>query len=154
SWQIKDRIGIVYYYTSNFEDALRYLQEAVTITQQHKKLNEKSHAPLSDIALLYGREGNFQEALVYYKKAYEIVKDQGEDSAKKRIASNMADAYIKTNQVEIGLELLKEVENIKGEPHINFLWNSIYIEVLIAKGELLKAKNYAESLYKDSGLGE
>src|SRR5690554_5297465 len=148
-WHIKNRIGTIYYYTSNFEKALRYYQESLTITQKHKELNTKSHTPLSNIAVLYGREGNFQEALIYYKMAYDIVKDKGESSEKKRIASNMADAYIKTNQLDKGLELLKEVEDLNGKPHINFLWNTIYIEVLIANEELLKAKNYAESLYED-----
>jgi len=152
-WDIKNRIGNIYYETSSFGEALSYFNEALAITEKDKKLNEKSNHPLNSIAVLYGREGKNKEALEYYKKAYEILKNK-KGSSRKMVASNMADAYIKTGEVEKGLELLNEVKNDEGSPVVNFLWRSIYIEALIANGQITEAQKIAEPVFAELTLEE
>jgi len=147
-WDIKNRISHIYYDTSSFGEALSYAQEALSITQKDKKLNEKSYYPLNSIAVLYGREEKNKEALEYYKKAYEIIKNK-KGSSRKMIASNMADAYIKTGEVKKGLELLDEVKNDEGSSAVNFLWQSIYIEAFIANGQITEAQRIAEPIYSE-----
>jgi len=145
-WLIKSRIGSIYYNTSSFGEALRYCQESLAITQKYKELNTKSYHPLNIIAVLYGREGENKKALEYYKRAYEVIKDE-KGSSRKMIACNMADALIKTNEIEKGLDLLNEVKNDEGSSAINFLWQSIYIEALIANGQIVEAQKIAEPIY-------
>lgn len=147
-WDIKTRIGSIYYYTSGFGEALSYYQEALSIIQKIKKLHEKSFSPLNCIAVLYGREGKYLTSIEYYEKAFEIIKNK-KGSSRKMVASNMADAYIKTGQVKKALELLNEVKNDEGSDVINFLWQSIYIEALIATGKISEAQKIAETIYSE-----
>lgn len=147
-WDIKNRIGSIYYHTSGFGEALSYYRQALEITEKDKELNEKAHYPLNSIAVLYGREGKYLNSLEYYKKAYEILKNK-KGSPRKMVACNMSDAYIKIGEVEKGLELLNDVKDDEGSPVVNFLWKSIYIEALIANGQIAEAQKLAEPVYAE-----
>lgn len=147
-WDIKNEIGQLFYFTSGFGDALLYYQQSIDIIKKDETLSEKATYPLNGIAVLYQRERKYDEALKYYIKAYEVVKNKS-GSWRKLVASNMADAYIKTNEVEKGLELLNEVKNDKGKRTSNFIWQAIYIEALIANNQISEAQNIAEPMYAE-----
>lgn len=147
-WDIKNRIGVVHFNISNFGEALSYLQESFAITQKNKELKENAAPPLINIGLLFAVEKKYEEAIHYYKKAYDAVKNR-EGAIKKHIACSMAEAYIKTNQVEKCLEVLDEVKGEEGKPQINFLWQALYIEAIFKSGQVLKAKDMADSLYDE-----
>jgi len=147
-WYVKNQIGMIYYYISGFGDALSYYQESLAIIEKDKTLNEKATYTLNRIGILYGQEGKNKEALKYYEKAYEIVKNQS-GSWRKQLASNIAEAYINTDEIEKGLELLNKVKNDTGTRVSDFLWNAIYIKALIANNKISEAQKITEPFYAE-----
>ncbi|MFA7688396.1 MAG: tetratricopeptide repeat protein [Moheibacter sp.] len=150
---IKNRIGTIYTYLSSFGEALEYYQESFSIAQQNSELYEKASSPLANIGLLYAREKKYEDALYYFIKAYNLVKDT-DDALKKHIAVLMANVYNRTNQPEKSFEILNETKEDVDNSVINFIWKAAYIDALYTKGEVIKAENEAKQLYAELNDGK
>lgn len=150
---IKNRIGTIYTYLSSFGEALEYYQESFSIAQQNSELYEKASSPLANIGLLYAREKKYEDALYYFIKAYNLVKDT-DDALKKHIAVLMANVYNRTNQPEKSFEILNETKEDVDNSVVNFIWKAAYIDALYTKGEVIKAENEAKQLYAELNDGK
>ncbi|MFA7688196.1 MAG: tetratricopeptide repeat protein [Moheibacter sp.] len=151
-WDIKNNIGLIYYYISNFGEAHNYFQESYSILQKNNDLKEKLALPLINIAILYTSEQKYEEALYYYKKANEVVNPQNK-KLKKHIAGNMAEVYLLTDRVVESFSVLLENAEEVEDSRINFLWQSMYIQTLIADGQIDKAQKLADDLYSELDKG-
>lgn len=151
-WIIKNRIGIVYGYISNFGEALDYFQESYAITQKNEKLYEQSAIPLSSIGVLYDRESRYEDALHYMTRAYEILKKTERVADKKNTANNIASIYNKLDMPDKSIKMLLEVEERVGDKQIDFIWQVIYIETLFKNGQVSEARELAEKLYEELNI--
>jgi len=149
-WLSKYHIGIIYSNISNFGESLDYFQEAFAITQKNDKLRENGAIPLAAIGVLYERDKKYEDALHYMTRAYEIMKNSGQNvAARKNTANNIASIYNKLNKPKESLKILSEVEEIVNIETIDFLGKAIYIEAVFKDGEIPKAKKMANELYKE-----
>lgn len=149
-WVSKYHIGIIYSNISNFGESLDYFQEAFAITQKNDKLREKGAILLEAMGVLYEREKKYEDALNYIKSAYEMMKKSDErPDGKKNTANNIASIYNRLNRPEESLKILSEVEDPVNNKKVDFLWKAIYIEAIFKDGQVLKAKNMANELYKE-----
>src|SRR5690606_22584084 len=102
---------------------------------------------------LYAREKKYEDALYYFIKAYNLVKDT-DDALKKHIAVLMANVYNRTNQPEKSFEILNETKEDVDNSVVNFIWKAAYIDALYTKGEVIKAENEAKQLYAELNDGK
>lgn len=146
---VKNRIGLVYFYISNYGEALDYFQESYTITQKHENLYESGIAALGNIGFLYAKEKKYEEALHYFKKAYDLAKKASLNNLKKEIANNIAEAYNELGDAGKSFEILKETEEPVNNVKTDFLWKAVYIKALLIDGQIGEAQNLAEKLYEE-----
>jgi len=153
-WAAKNQIGIIYMFVSDFAKASDYFQESYSLTQASKELYEMGASPLANIGLLYVNEKKYEEALNFYYKAYDIAK-RGKDSvARKNIANNIADTYIKLGKGNKSLEILHEEEKPVNNVGVDFKWKVIYIKAISILGNLEQAEELAQKLYDELNLKE
>lgn len=149
-WRIKNSIGIIYANTSNFGEALDYFQDSYNITQKYNSLRKNGGIPLENIGALYSGEKKYEEGLYYMEKAYDIFKkSDAEDLVKKRTSNNLASIYNELGNSKKSLKILEEVRQPVGDKRIDFLWKAIYIKALFVDGQILKARNMADELYRE-----
>ncbi|HET8803771.1 MAG TPA: tetratricopeptide repeat protein, partial [Aequorivita sp.] len=152
-WYIKNNQGNIYMSLSNYGEALGYFNEAMSIIDKHPELASKKVVVLNNTALLYVRNKEPEKALITYKKAYALI---GKDSSpynkyvKVVLATNIADVYNTTNQLEKAHEILMEVQEKLDKPYVREegkqAWQINYAENLFLKGETARAEKMMEEL--------
>ncbi len=70
-WSFHNRIGISYYYESDYESAVKHWIEALKVAEEAKDIFTISQS-LNNIAIVYGNTDRYEKAIEYYKKALEI----------------------------------------------------------------------------------
>lgn len=142
---IKNHIGLIYVYFSNYGEALSYFQESLDIAQNDKSLYNNKVLTLSNIGFLYAKEKKYEEALVYLNKAFDLTGENME-RLQKGIANNIASIYNELEQPEKSLKILLEVTSNNADETVDFLWEAIYIRALFINGQIAEAKYKANQL--------
>src|SRR5690606_36590278 len=134
-WRIKNNIGIVYARVSSLGEALECYEESYSITQKFDSLKVKGSILLTNIAVLFAKEKNYEEALIYIHKAYNIfVETGGKTDEKKNTANNLAGIYIELGDSQKSFVVLNEVKDLVENVKIDFLWEALYIKTLLIDG--------------------
>ncbi len=68
-------LGIIYDYGGNHNKALQLFQEAVELEEKYTKSNFNICTYLTNIGISYFALGDYDQANIYYKKAYDIIVD-------------------------------------------------------------------------------
>lgn len=143
---VKNHIGLIYVYFSNYGEALNYFQESLEIAQNDESLHNNKVLTLSNIGFLYAKEKKYEEALVYLNKAFGLAEKDNMERLQKGIANNIANIYNELQQPEKSLKILLEVANNEADETVDFLWEAIYIRALFINGQITEAKDKANQL--------
>lgn len=146
---VKNEIGIIYGYLSNFGEALGYYQQSLDLAKGLDS-NEYVAKTLNNIGLLYAYEGNFASALQYFGEAYEVArKHKLPGFIESRIAVNISSIYNTENDFKKAQQFLLEVENIPTTEETKQMWKINYAESLLLEGKVTAAEEIAEQLLND-----
>jgi signal transduction histidine kinase/CheY-like chemotaxis protein len=89
-WSFYNRIGITYYYESNFETAIEYWLQALEIAEESDDVFTISQS-INNIAVIYDLTNNYKKAIEFYQKAINLKK---KDKETKLISIAMAEINI------------------------------------------------------------
>lgn len=110
-------LGVAYFYANSFNNALRYLYEALRIREETGD-NFKLGTTLNSIGNLFYALGDNQKALDYYTRSLKLIRNSGNSKLEATILTNMGSllasigedsrAFEKLNQSIFLLEQLKD----------------------------------------------
>jgi len=106
-------LALTYYksVSSKLINSLALLNEAQNMLKGHKDNNEAYAKVLHYLGILYYSEKRFSEALIYYMKAINLVKDDCIEYAK--IHDSLSLFYLRLNNHEIAVRYLESALKIK-----------------------------------------
>ncbi|NHJ48909.1 MAG: tetratricopeptide repeat protein [Asgard group archaeon] len=145
-------VGILYWYRSKFDEALNYLKQSLTLSEELQ--DEFSMADsLNNIGLVYWSKGDFDEAIKYYEQALSISQKLGSERRAAQILTNIGNVYANKGDLDKALEKQQHSLEIKKK-----LGNKKYIAITITnigvvyqlKGEIDKALEYYEEALQKS----
>ncbi|QAA80639.1 hypothetical protein EI546_02355 [Aequorivita sp. H23M31] len=156
-WKIKHDIGFLYFYISNYAEALNYFQESFKLTQNVKILISKGAAPLTGIGVLYETEKKYEESLYYMLKSYNLINepiDEIEFKIKKYTVINIANVYNKLDLPDESLKILKKEKDSIRNIGFDLMWKKVYAESIFKKGEINKALNIVNDIHNELIMGK
>src|SRR5690606_17919790 len=154
NWNVKNKIGLLYTYVSNYSEAVNYFQSALTITRKNKNLRKEGAIPLLNLGVLYIEDKSFDEALISLNNAKEIADKYKTELSKEYegLMINFAVLYTEMDQPKISLRILDKTSYTNGFKN-TFYARSAYIVALIKNDQLQKATKMTEDLYRDFKAG-
>ncbi len=90
--QFLGKIGMVYADLEQYQQALGYFKETLTIKRKIGDSHGEGHA-LTDIGNMYNYLGQYKRALEYYKQALEIRRELGDRSREGEVLFNISVTY-------------------------------------------------------------
>ncbi len=147
-------LGLVYYETGNFKDALRHYRDAEAfISGTGPGLLSVRVNLYNNLALLYNWLGDYTNALEHNDKAIRLLdsvpsRDKAYFSLLSMLQFNKGTVYYKLGQWEDALEILKDSERIK-EVHGHEYQGSVYFNLARVYQELGKPE-FAGQYYQKS----
>ncbi|WP_237421153.1 tetratricopeptide repeat protein [Flavobacterium sp. Sd200] len=145
----KNNIGVVYVNLSNYEEARGYYQQALEIAEKDPKDN--LFMVLNNIANTYSYEKDYQNALKYFKSAYNNPKAVNTDLGKIVMAINVADTYNKLGNFKQARAYLQAVEKLKRIKMTDRFWRINYAETFFIEGKTDIAEQMMLQLLQDMG---
>jgi len=143
---IKKNIGNTYNLLSNLGEALGYYREALKLAEELESKDDIATI-LNNIGLLYAWEKDFEPALSYFKRAYDIAnKNNSAGFIKTQIAVNISHIYNFWGDFAKARQYLKEVEHIQTTETTKQMWQINYAESLLLGGDVTAAEKIAEGL--------
>lgn len=137
----KNGLGLVYRDLGQFEKAVIYSQEAVTITND----TLVRASALNNIGVSKRSLGNYEEALKYYLQALEIYGSLGLKSEEATVTNNIGMVYsylnINDKAIEYHLKAKTVFEELNNKKGISEVYNNIAI-IYANDGNLKKALSY------------
>lgn len=145
-----NNIGANYYQMLDYGEALKYYLESYNIAI--KELEPKYEmVVLNNIAILYSKEKKNDQAKYYFKKAYEIAKENKDYLKTGLYAMNLATVCHETNNLAEGKKyVIESLPYLKKDPGFYAM-----AEVTLAQNDLLsgnpkQAREKAEYLYANT----
>ncbi|MGM0396802.1 MAG: tetratricopeptide repeat-containing diguanylate cyclase [Bacillota bacterium] len=98
-------IGVAYFYSSMYEEALRYFLDGLD------KIEDRNNpmllgSILNNIGEVYRESGMYNEALDYYNRAYDISTQSNLENYRATILGNIGEVQLLENHPELALEYL------------------------------------------------
>jgi signal transduction histidine kinase len=123
--EVLKRVGEVYYYLGEYDNALSYYNQALSVAKKIKNV-WMIRALDNDIGLIHEKLGSYEEALRYYRYAMELIDKENEDvqilqEGKSVYLSNTGSVYLKMNRLDSALHYFKlgyEIRKKLGLPHL------------------------------------
>jgi sensor histidine kinase YesM len=110
--------GIIQYLLSKYPEALVTLNTALRIDRQYK-IPGGASADISNMAMVYLAQSNFQQALSYYQQAAKIYKDlPGQEKDATAVYANIGIIYMQLNKYDMALEHFEKALQI--DKRINY----------------------------------
>ncbi|MDW7669724.1 MAG: tetratricopeptide repeat-containing diguanylate cyclase, partial [Bacillota bacterium] len=100
-------IGIAYFYSSMYEESLKYLLEVSELLNIEKD-DFLLSCVLNNIGEVYRESQKYEQALKYYNKAADISKENSYEKIYASILGNIGEVYFSKKSFEKSLEILKE----------------------------------------------
>ena len=141
-------IAYIYYLTGNYDKALKYFLDGVTIEE---KLGDQHGLATSynNIGLIYRSRGDYVKALNYYKDSLEIIEKLGNQQGLATSYTNISSIYYAQGYYNKALNYCKEslriTKELSDQQGLATLYNNIGL-IYEAQGNHDKALNY----YTDS----
>ena len=144
-WLIYTDLGKWYCEFNEFEKAIELLKKVLD-------KNPDDTQALNNIAIAYARKQEFDKAIPYFKRKYEISKQLNNEKDYSVAASNTALCYTSIKQYEDALSLLKEALDIElrhaNLNRISNVYNSMAI-VYLKRNEYDQALEFATKAYQN-----
>jgi serine phosphatase RsbU (regulator of sigma subunit) len=151
-------VGLVYQRKKQFNEALKYFEDARTMA---RRLNNKSNMALAEnsISLIMVEQGNYEQALRYSNHALEIFKELGDKNNVAICYRTIGECYLKLGNNVLSLENFKKSIELYREMELKRELADLYKDlssVYAAMGRFdLAFDNYRMySERKDSALSE
>jgi len=145
-------LGRTYNLLSNYGEALNYYQQALQITEKHDELEEKVPHILNGIGNLYWNEKDYDTAMTYFMKAYNIAKEKKSYNEMTPPAINIADIYNEWGKYDEARRYIDEILDKTGSSRYNMLARIEYAESLYREGRIAEAKNMVDAIKDDPEL--
>ena len=134
--RILGRIGTIHRNLGNYNEALKYLKQAIQISRDTgNKRAEESH--LNNIGVIFQSQGYYEKALVSYREALVINRETKLLKSKGIILGNVGNVYCFFGDYHRAMEYFKKTLKLHGETGY-----------MLGKGIMLKNIGY---LYKELG---
>jgi tetratricopeptide (TPR) repeat protein len=165
-YDLLTKIGIVYFYQKNLDQALKYFEEALKVTESITTLspdintNDQKIRLFNNIASVYLQKLSYDKALEYYKSAMEENEKKGNKNLEASLLNNIGICYLEKRDFNMAnhyfnnaLVIRKEAGDRRGEAQCfnNMGKNSVYT------GNFNQARDYFEkalNLGRDIGNKE
>lgn len=133
----KNGLGAVNERLSNYGEAMKYYNQAINIATKKLKGGEKV-LPLiyNNIGVLYVKEKDFKNALLYFNKSFPL----SDDYEKTLLGINMSDLYTKTGRPKEAKMYLERIKKLPMEKRIEQMWRVNFADALFVEGKLREAK--------------
>ena len=102
-----NNIGYTYQKLGQYSQALKYLEEALTIVQQTGDRRIAGNT-LDSIGTVYKNKGKLPQALTLYQQALAIRKDIGDRPGERITLSNIGDVLVKQKQPQLAILFYKQ----------------------------------------------
>jgi tetratricopeptide (TPR) repeat protein len=145
---IKNELGLLYEKMSNYGESLGYYKQVLTIASNNKNLNQNIPIVLNNIALLYHREKDYENAVQYLQRAHNY-KGEISDYVKVLTALNISDSYNKLGNYEEARKYLIEVKLLHMPKSFREGWRTNYAETLFIENQIDESLVIVEKLYKE-----
>ncbi|MFK7807548.1 MAG: ATP-binding protein [Saprospiraceae bacterium] len=155
---LHNNIGCQYVYVGQYEKARTYLDKAKAIC-----IDTKDHISLcyvyENFGELYYKEGDFENAIVFYKKGLDVCDQAAEHSPESKLDVDyirsytligLVKSYFKAQQYEQIAELTNQIYRISESSHLHGCWS----EAAMLEGRLLLHNNQIEEFKElfDKGM--
>jgi len=152
-----NNIGLVYYFLYDYGEAQKNYLQAYTIAVKNTD-RILQMTVLNNIAILYSKEKNFTQSYSYFKKAYDMAKEDKLAAKIGNYALNLGIVCNETRDVNKGKEYLDEaLQYLKGNTKKLVEANTTLAENDILQGNTKQAITAGAALLKqarDSGYAE
>jgi len=139
------RLGRCLLNSGALSDARPVLVEALTLARQHSERISETHSVMG-LAILAHLTGDSPEAIRLHQEAIALVQELGDAAGQASIRRHLGMHYLRQGRLEEAEREMQTAytiyrENVQGDPSVVLRG---YAEVLVAKGDLLAAADYAE----------
>lgn len=142
----KNGIGAVNERLSNYGEAMKYYNQVVEIATTHLKNNGKLLSLVyNNIGVLYSKENDFANALIYFDKSFLL----SDDYNKTLLGINMSDLYTKAGNPKEAKKYLERIKTLPMQKRIEQMWRTNFAEALLVEGNYTEAKKMLEILLKE-----
>ena len=148
-FDIKNNIGVVYVSLSNYGEARGYYHQALQIANKDPKDNLVM--VLNNIANTYSYEKDYNNALKYFKDAYNDPRANNSELSKTFLIINISDTYNKLGNYSEAREYLLKVEKFKKPKKVDLFWRINYAETFFTEGKTEVAEQMMLQLLHDIG---
>ena len=97
--------GVGYYQQNNYEEALVWYNKALAIHRQTGNFRGEGFV-LSNIGLIYWKQGALPTAVEYYLQSLKIWEDHQLESEKSSVFDNLGNVYNEQEEYDLALSLL------------------------------------------------
>ncbi|MBU4486527.1 MAG: tetratricopeptide repeat protein [Candidatus Delongbacteria bacterium] len=108
-----NKIGVNYYYQSDYEKAMTYLNESLKMREERKEKKESIAACLNNLCLTHFRKGEYQKALEYGLMAEKLFKESNNFEGQGMAYNNLGLIYFEMSLFSEALECQFKALKIK-----------------------------------------
>ena len=142
-----NKIGVNYYYQSDYENAIKFVSESLNIREERKEKREAVASCLNNLCLAYLHKGNYPEALDNGNRALKLFEEAGNVESQGLIYNNLGLIYFEmsffTEALECQFKALKIKEQTSNKAILANTLNNISM-IFSRLFNLEKAREYAE----------
>lgn len=88
-----NKIGVNYYYQSDYENALKFINESLSIREERKENKEAVASCLNNISLTYFHKGDYQKALDYGNRSLKLFEEADNVESQGLLYNNLGLIY-------------------------------------------------------------
>ncbi len=139
-------LGAIYANMGNYERGLKYSYLAVQTAEIDHDTTKRMQTLYDFNAVVLCHLNQFDNALVYFKKALEVAKKYNDSLYIKMLNVNIADVYTSLNRNEEALAILNSVDTTGIIDFVKLKMAKIYVQVYLSDGKYDKALPYVDEL--------
>lgn len=98
-----NNVGIVYFYSEDFDQAWQYFKEAMELEEAHGELYDKAGSWVN-LGATAKRMGKYDEALYYTRKGVQAYWQQGDSDRYFTYVSNLGSLYLQLGKIDSALQ--------------------------------------------------
>ncbi len=109
--RVKTAYGTIYFFQGNFDESLKYYEEALVCAENHGKSSAIAIAQ-TNIACVYGEKKEYEKAAEMFKKSLETLEEVKDSSSISVTIYNIALCYIDLENYEDASVYLKQASDV------------------------------------------
>ncbi|MHA3789514.1 tetratricopeptide repeat protein [Flavobacterium hauense] len=143
-----NNIGANYFEMLDYGEALNYYLESYNIALRYLEPTSEM-VVLNNIAILYSKENNHQKAREYFKKAYDIAKENKDSIKIGLYAMNLGSVHNEIGEAATAKKyILESLPYFKNEPNLFNMAQITLVQNDLLTGNARQAREKAQDLYK------